>query len=208
MIEFLASLPWDNILEVLGFSVGLLYLWWEYHADSRLWYASIVMPTISMWLYFSKGIYADFAINIYYFFIAIYGWWMWTRAQRRGEDSSAKKEKKELPIVSIPLKILLACVGAFLVLWGALYCVLEFATDSNVPLVDAFTTALSIVAMWMLAQKYLEQWLAWLAVDAVCVGLYAYKGIYFYAVLYAIYTVIAFKGYLNWRKMMHSNQQS
>lgn len=210
MIEFIASLPWDNIniLEVLGFSVGLLYLWWEYHADSRLWYASIVMPTISMWLYFSKGIYADFAINIYYFFIAIYGWWMWTRAQRRGEDSSAKKEKKELPIVSIPLKILLACVGAFLVLWGALYCVLEFATDSNVPLVDAFTTALSIVAMWMLAQKYLEQWLAWLAVDAVCVGLYAYKGIYFYAVLYAIYTVIAFKGYLNWRKMMHSNQQS
>ena len=60
----LYDLPWDTILEVLGFSVGILYLWWEYHADSRLWFASIVMPTISMWIYFHKGIYADFAINI------------------------------------------------------------------------------------------------------------------------------------------------
>ena len=70
----LHELPWDKILEVLGFSVGLLYLWWEYHADSRLWFASIVMPTISMWIYFHKGIYADFAINIYYFLIAVYGY--------------------------------------------------------------------------------------------------------------------------------------
>ena len=66
-------ISWDTILEVLGFSVGLLYLWWEYHADSRLWFASIVMPTISMWIYFNKGLYADFSINIYYFVIAIYG---------------------------------------------------------------------------------------------------------------------------------------
>ena len=94
------------------------------------------------------------------------------------------------------------CVGVFALLWGAMYCGLRFLTDSTVPLADAFTTALSIVAMWMLARKYLEQWIAWIAVDAVCVGLYAYKGIYLYAVLYAIYTVIALIGYRNWRRMM------
>lgn len=71
------------------------------------------------------------------------------------------------------------------------------------PLADAFTTALSIVAMWMLARKFLEQWIAWIAVDAVCIGLYAYKGIYLYAVLYTIYTVIAIIGYRNWRRIMH-----
>ncbi len=203
MIELLSTLPWSSILEVLGFSVGLLYLWWEYHADSRLWIASIVMPSISMWIYFSKGIYADFAINIYYFIIAIYGWVVWTRAQ--GGKNVESKEKKELPITSIAPKQLLACGAVFAALWGTLYCVLNFFTDSNVPLVDGFTTALSIVAMWMLARKYLEQWIAWIAVDAVCVGLYAYKGIYLYAVLYAIYTVIAIKGYLNWRRLMAQN---
>ena len=194
-------ISWDNILEVLGFSVGLLYLWWEYHADSRLWFASIVMPTISMWIYLNKGLYADFSINIYYFVIAIYGYLTWTRNRRRGITED-KSKKADLPITNIPAGNLMRCVGVFALLWGAMYCGLRFLTDSTVPLADAFTTALSIVAMWMLARKYLEQWIAWIAVDAVCVGLYAYKGIYLYAVLYAIYTVIAMIGYRNWRRMM------
>ena len=197
-------ISWDTILEVLGFSVGLLYLWWEYHADSRLWFASIVMPTISMWIYFNKGLYADFSINIYYFVIAIYGYLTWTRNRRRGITED-KSKKADLPITNIPAGNLMRCVGVFALLWGAMYCGLRFLTDSTVPLADAFTTALSFVAMWMLARKYLEQWIAWIAVDAVCVGLYAYKGIYLYAVLYAIYTVIALIGYRNWRRMMTAN---
>lgn len=60
----------DLALEIAGFSLGLLYLWWEYHADARLWLASVVMPAISMWIYFRKGLYADFGINIYYLAIA------------------------------------------------------------------------------------------------------------------------------------------
>lgn len=202
MMNWLASLPWDTILEVLGFTVGLLYLWWEYHADSRLWIASIVMPTISMWIYFSKGIYADFAINIYYFLIAIYGYYVWTRRKGRKDTESATEEKKELPITHISLADLTVCIVVFGILWAAFYCILHFYTDSSVPFADAFTTSLSIVAMWMLARKYIEQWIAWIAVDAVCVGLYIYKGIYFYAVLYAIYTFIAFVGYGKWRRLM------
>ena len=79
---------------------------------------------------------------------------------------------------------------------------LRYLTDSTVPVADAFTTALSIVGMWMLARKYIEQWLVWIAVDAVCVWLYAYKGIPLYAILYAIYTIIAALGYRRWRKML------
>lgn len=204
MMTFLSSLPWDTILEVLGFTVGILYLWWEYHADSRLWFASIVMPTISMWIYLHKGLYADFAINIYYFIIAIYGYIAWTRCKHKSVSVEDGKEshKEELPITRIPARRAAGAGAVFIALWGALYCGLRFLTDSTVPLADAFTTALSIVAMWMLARKYLEQWLAWIAVDAVCIGLYAYKGIYLYAVLYTVYTVIAVIGYCNWRKMM------
>ena len=203
MMTFLASLPWSTILEVLGFIVGLLYLWWEYHADSRLWFASIVMPTISMWIYLNKGLYADFAINIYYFLIAIYGYIVWTHSKHKGKTERDEESQKEvLPITRIPMRRASGAGAVFVILWGTLYCGLRFLTDSTVPLADAFTTALSIVAMWMLARKYLEQWLAWIAVDAVCIGLYAYKGIYLYAVLYAIYTIIAVIGYRNWRKMM------
>lgn len=61
----------DLILEIAGVTIGLLYLYWEFKADAKMWIASVIMPAISMWLYFSKGIYADFAINIYYLFIGI-----------------------------------------------------------------------------------------------------------------------------------------
>lgn len=200
----LNDIPWDLILEILGFCVGLLYLWWEYQADKRLWYASVVMPMISMWIYFSKGLYADFAINIYYLVIAVYGFHAWSRSESKKKEKEEDK-KEELPITKIPGKQLAGCTGVFLVLWIALYLMLEYLTDSTVPVADAFTTALSIVGMWMLARKYLEQWIVWIAVDAVCVGLYIYKGIYFYAALYAIYTVIAFLGYRKWLRLMKEN---
>ncbi|MDE6023796.1 MAG: nicotinamide riboside transporter PnuC [Muribaculaceae bacterium] len=214
----------DSILEILGFSVGLLYLWWEYHADWKLWFASMVMPAISMWIYFSKGIYADFAINIYYLVIAVYGYIVWTRGHRKKSESSLKtnqsdasqrsdlsdpsedqdKAKEKIPITNIPPRMLAICVGAFVVLWTVLYLILNYLTDSTVPIPDAFTTALSIVGMWMLARKYLQQWIAWILVDAVCACLYWYKGIPLYGILYGIYTVIAFFGYRKWLRLMHS----
>ncbi len=191
MVDFIT----DHFLEILGFGIGILYLWWEYHANPKVWFASVIMPLISMWIYFSKGLYADFAINIYYLAIAAYGYAAWT-------FNFKKKEKKELPISRIPVKVTISLVFVMAALWVVLAQILINFTDSSVPWSDAFTTALSIIAMWMLARKYAEQWLAWLAVDAVCVALYIYKGIYFYATLYAIYTVIAYIGYRKWLRMM------
>ena len=95
----------------------------------------------------------------------------------------------------------LALVAAAL-LWFAMGWALDTQTDSTVPWYDAFTTAMSIVGMWLLARKYVEQWIVWIIVDAVCVWLYAYKGIYFYSALYAIYTVIAVFGYRKWLRLI------
>lgn len=191
----------DLCLEIAGFSIGLLYLWWEYHADSKLWLASVVMPAISMWVYFSKGLYADFAINIYYLLIAVYGYLTWTRA---GKSSQSAKSKADKPISRIPARVVVMSTMAFAAVWGLIYFILHEFTNSTVPICDSFTTALSIIAMWLLAQKYAEQWIAWIIVDAVCVGLYIYKGIYFYATLYAAYTIVAYFGYRKWLKIMRN----
>lgn len=192
-------MTFDNILEVAGFLIGLIYLYWEYHANSKMWLAGLIMPMISMWVYFSKGLYADFAMNIYYLLIAIYGYIAWTFNFNR-------KQKENLPITHISSGTLIATTGVFCLVYAAIVAWLIYCTDSTVPYYDGFTTALSIVATWMLARKYIEQWIAWIMVDAVCVGLYIYKGIYFYAALYLIYTVIAVFGYLKWRKMMNKTE--
>ncbi len=191
-----AFLTLDRCLEITGFLIGLLYLYWEYHADPRMWFANIAMPTVSFWVYYRAGLYADFAMNCYYFVMAVYGYLAWTlgfRPRKRGGGQ---------PLRHIGVRRALGALAAGAVVYALLaYWLVEW-TDSNVPWWDAFTTAMSIVATWMLARKYLEQWWAWIAVDAVCVGLYIYKDRPFYAVLYAIYTVIALFGYAKWRRIM------
>ncbi len=61
--------------------------------------------------------------------------------------------------------------------------------------------------MWMLARKYVEQWLVWIAVDVVCCGLYIYKGLYFTSALYGLYTIIAVFGYFEWRRLMNREEE-
>ena len=91
-------------------------------------------------------------------------------------------------------------MATYAVLHIVLYFLLTEFTDSRVPLFDSMSTALSIVAMWMLSRKLVEQWLVWLVVDMISVGLYLYKGIPLTAGLYAIYCILAVAGYLRWRR--------
>ena len=198
MIDYLST----NFLEILGTLIGMLYLYWEYKGDIKLWIASIIMPAISLYIYYSKGLYADFGINIYYLAVAMYGWILWQFG-----ITGKKGVKHELRIIHTPRKAYLPLVAIAIVLWLAIAQILINFTDSNVPWLDSFTTALSIVGMWMLARKWIEQWWAWLLVDAVSTGLYIYKGLYYYAGLYCIYTIIIFFGYKKWEKMMKEAPQ-
>lgn len=183
-------------LEIIGTIVGLAYLWLEYRASIYLWIASIIMPAIYIFVYYEAGLYADFGINIYYLGAAIYGWLVW----KFGHSSDG--ESKEMPITHMPKRSWLKAGVVYMVAQLFIAWILINFTDSDVPWWDAFTTALSIVGMWMLARKYLEQWWVWIVVDAVCVGLYIYKELYFTAGLYGLYAIIAIFGWLNWKKLM------
>ena len=109
---------------------------------------------------------------------------------------------EELPITFFPRRLILRTLGFFLLAWAATYYVLVAYTNSTVPLLDAFTNALSFVGLWALARKYVEQWLFWIAVDVVCCYLYVVKGIPFKAGLYGLYVVVAVLGYRKWKSMM------
>lgn len=185
----------DVVLDILKVSVGLIYLYLEYNAKRGLWIAGVIMPAISLWLFYNKGLYADCAINLYYLVIAVYGYVVWSRKSSLGQ-------KPEVPITSVPGKVAALLGGAFVAMWLFIAWVLASFTDSTVVWLDSFTTALSIVGLWMLARKYLQQWFVWLIVDAVYVWLYYHKGIYFSGTLYAFYTVMAVFGYVKWRRLM------
>ena len=189
-----------RFLDILGFVVGIIYLILEYKASIWLWLASIIMPAVDMFLYYNAGLYADFGMAIYYCVAAIYGFLAWKYFKPKGAKD--QDQPKERPITRYKKSHILPSVLAFGVLWVGIWWILVTFTNSTVPVADSFTTALSIVALWALAQKYAEQWLLWLVVDLVCCILYVYKGIPFKAAIYGLYTVVAILGYRKWLKMM------
>ncbi|MBR5843342.1 MAG: nicotinamide mononucleotide transporter [Bacteroidaceae bacterium] len=188
-------IDWNLALEVFGTIIGLFYLYYEYKAHRMLWAMGIIMPAVSLGVYYNAGLYADMGINIYYILAGIYGYVVWTFKNKRRREVS-------LPITHTPRRTYIYSTAITICIFALIYNILLHYTDSTVPAWDALSTALSITAMWMLARKYIEQWAVWIIVDIISVGLYIYKGIYFYAGLYALYIVIAVLGYINWLKIM------
>lgn len=196
----------EQAIEILGTAVGFIYLWLEYRASIYLWLASIVMPAIYLYIYYSAGLYADFAINIYYLVIALYGWLAW-RYGFRLFARAKKTENKELEITRTPKRVWGKLLVTYIAAQIAIYLLLTHCTDSTVPVWDSFTTALSIVGMWMLARKHIEQWWVWMVVDITSAALYVYKDLYFTAGLYAFYGIISIFGYYKWQRMMPQNEK-
>ena len=192
----------NHWLDITTTVLGLAYILLEYKASIWMWAVGAVMQLLGIVLYYQKGLYADCGMEFYYMTMTAYGWWRWSHKT----SSVAKTEAtEETPITHIPLRLALGWGIIFLLLWGMIWWLLTSFTDSTVPVADAFTTALSLVGIWALAHKYLEQWFVWIAVDVVTCVLYFHKDIPFKASLYALYVVIAIFGYLRWRRMMTQN---
>ncbi len=182
-------------LQIIGVALGLLYLYLEYKANIWLWVVGLIMPIVHGTLYLRQGLYADCTMQLYYIIAGLYGLAAWSR-KPKSEDS------KPLKITATPTRTWLGIALLYVALHGAIYVLLVHFTDSTVPFWDSLTTALCIVAYWMLSRKYVEQWLVWLAVDVVTVGLYIYKDIPLTAGLYALYSALAVAGFIRWRRMM------
>lgn len=190
----------DRIIEITGAIIGLLYLLLEYKANVWLWPVGILMSVFYVIIYVTGKFYADAALQVYFIGANAYGLLKWTAARRRG-GGNGESEVEELKICNTPRRLWLPLALVSVGIWMLIFLILRTYTDSPVPLGDAFTTALSIVAMWMLSRKYIEQWLLWVVVNIVCVALYFWKGLYPTAVLYSVYVVVAVMGYFRWRKL-------
>jgi len=190
----------EHGLDIFTTVLGLLYIWLEYKAHIALWIVGIIMPALDIYLYYSHGLYGDAGMAGYYTVAAIYGYAMWKFGKKKSQGKS-----QEMPITHVRPVLYLNMLATFLVLWTVTYYVLEHWTNSTVPILDAFTNALSFVGLWALAHKYVEQWICWIVVDAICTYLYIVKGIPFKAFLYGLYVVIAILGYRKWNSMAKSS---
>ena len=197
-----------SFLDITTTILGLLYILFEVRGSLWMWLVGGIMQTLGLVLYFKSGLYADCGMEIYYLIMTLYGFFSWKYGKEfwKGKQKLdlVIEEKQNRLITHIPIRSAIIWTLISVAVWIAIYLILVNFTDSTVPLADSFTTALSIIGIWALAHKYLEQWFIWIAVDIVTSVLYFYKDIPFKASLYALYVIIAIFGYFKWKRKMLS----
>jgi len=192
--DFLAPLWGVWGVELFGVVFALLYLWLELKQNPLMWVVGFISSLVYVAIFFQHKFYADMGMNVYYVLMSVYGFYAW--------KFGGKTESKELPIsrASRGQWLLLTPIAA--VLFFAIFYVLTSYTDSPIPLGDSLTTALSVVATWLLARKILEHWLLWIFINFASAGLYFYKDMYPTAALFAVYGALSVYGYFRWKKTM------
>jgi nicotinamide mononucleotide transporter len=189
LIEWLSA----NYTELLGAVLGLAYILLSVNQNIWTWPTGLATSILYSFVFFHSQFYAGMSLQFYYVVISLYGWYFWLKGRRPDQS-------KELPVSRITSRQFIWSSIIFLVCFALLYIILSGYTDSPVPVMDAFTTSLSIVATWMLARKILENWLIWVVADVASVGLYIYKGLWPTTGLFLVYTGMAVYGYYHWKR--------
>lgn len=181
-------------LEIISVAFGLAYVILAAKQNIWCWPAALIGTATAIFLFWDASLLMESALNVFYLVMAVYGFWKW---QFGGRDSS------RLEIRSWGLSQHLVVATAILMLTLLSGYLLTSGTEAALPYVDSFTTWGAIITTWMVAQKILQNWLYWVVIDAVSIWLYLDRGLYLYALLFALYCVIALYGYFNWRRAMN-----
>lgn len=186
-------------LEIIGTLASIIYLYYSIREKVWCWPWGIFASAVSIAVFFQVSLYADMGLQFYYLFISIYGWyyWLYGKSKQGGSNVEITRAKG-----GQWLYLFFAAVVLYVMILGILLFVPDWLQieRSSMPYLDAFTTAASIVATWMLARKIIDHWLIWIVVDVISMGMYLYKGMYFYAFLFVVYSAGAIFGYVEWRK--------
>ena len=178
-----------SLMEVCAVGLAVAYVLLAVHQRRLCWIAAIASAALYIVIFWQVQLYLEAALQVFYIAMAIYGWFAWSRTPGPVES-----------IRTWPLRHhLVACLLLF-ILSLATGAVMSAFTDAASPLVDAATTLSALLATWMVANKLLENWLYWIAIDIASVGLYLSRDLTLTAALFAAYVILAGWGYVTWRK--------
>lgn len=177
-------------LELFAAALGVIAVWLTVKQNPWCWPIGLVMVLLYSWIFYEVKLYSDMLLQVVYAVLQLYGWWQWTR----GGDQHQGRPVSQLRTVGLLQGLALGALGSLLL--GA---AMAHWTDAAQPWLDAALTAFSLVAQWWMAQKRVQCWPLWIAVDVIFVGLFLYKALYLTAALYALFTLLAVQGWRTWR---------
>jgi nicotinamide mononucleotide transporter len=190
----------DISLEIIAVVFGILSVWFSKKNNILVYPTGMISTSIFTYLLFKWSLLGDMMINAYYFMMSIYGWYIWTRKVNNIVTPISK--------VSSPEKI-----TSFIIFFFSLsfvYGIYNYFDKwgSYTSYIDNFTTAVFFVAMWLMANRKIENWIFWIIGNIISIPLYFYKGLTFTSIQYIIFTVIAISGYYTWKKILDNSNQT
>ena len=177
-----------SVLSIIALITGTLGVWLTIKQTIWCWPFALISVVTSIIAFYQERLYGDMALQVFYFFAGVYGWIYWNK--KKNETFLVKK--MNLRFVPLYITITLAQIAIYY------YLLIYFKGDR--PFLDAILTACSLTTTYMMTKKYVENWLIWVFIDASYIVLYGLKEMWLFALLNLIFTVIAFYGWLKWRK--------
>ena len=177
-------------LEITGVITGLLCVALAAINNIWNWPIAVVSVGIYIFIFFNAHLYADMGLQVYFMIMNFYGWYYWNQ-------KPASEEKA--PVLIVTQRELVYATIAVIVFTFILGSLLKY-TPASYPFLDSFCAACSLVGQVFLARKVLENWLIWIFVDVIYVGIYIFKHLELTAIMYGIYVILALWGYFDWRR--------
>ena len=189
----------DVALEMFAVLFGLLSVWFSKNNNILVYPTGMISTAIFVYLLYKWFLLGDMIINGYFFFMSIYGWFIWSR----------KKNNVFTPISHLDYNEIRISIYIFFTSLLTVYIVYVYFDkwDSLTAYIDNLTTAIFFVGMWLMANRKIENWFFWIMGDIISVPLYFYKGLTFTSLQYLIFTFIAISGYYSWKKILNKSSQ-
>jgi nicotinamide mononucleotide transporter len=183
----------ENLLENLGIASTLICVWLNTKQNIWGWPWAIIASIIYGLVYFEAKLYSDMELQIVFIIISAYGWWKWSTGTGPEKQLLVTNTPKKTYLFIIPIIILFALLSGYLH---------QKYTNASLPYFDSTLTAMSLVAQWLMARKFIENWILWVIVNIGYIYLYFTKELNGTAVLYLLLLALAIKGFYNWNREM------
>ena len=189
--DILARSAHLSIAELLGFITGAICVWLLVKQNIWTWPTGIANNILSIVVFYRARLFGDMGLQFFFIAVSIYGWWHWLHPddRHRGEVKVQRISARSATVL-----IIVTAAATTLLVQGLR------TIPGTTPWPDASTTCMSLAAQFMQSRKWIENWWVWIAVDVISIGLYVYKGIGLFALLYAVFLGMCIAGLIAWQR--------
>ncbi len=194
----------EKWLEYAAVTTGLITVWLSTRQRIAAWPVALLNAALYFAVFLRDGLYANMCLQVVFFALSCYGWYEWKFGGTGRTELPVTRATRRLAPLLVLAGVLMTVAIGFLLSWAAGHDVSTATRVRLVTWVDAATTSTSLVAQWMLTRKLLENWIVWVVVDVVYVGLFIESGLLPTAGLYVVFTGLATAGYFQWKRTLRA----